>query len=102
MVSVHWWSEYQKEYNLYQEAVWKKLIDCGADIIIWHHPHVPQDILWYKNKPIIFSLWNFLFDQWFSDETKSGIYVLIDIQNTWQITLSTGTVNAHPDTSFNR
>jgi poly-gamma-glutamate capsule biosynthesis protein CapA/YwtB (metallophosphatase superfamily) len=29
---------------LAQEVLAKKLIDCGADIIIGHHPHVAQDV----------------------------------------------------------
>lgn len=39
------------------------LIDAGADVIAGHHPHVYQGIEIYKNKPIIYSLGNFLFDQ---------------------------------------
>jgi poly-gamma-glutamate synthesis protein (capsule biosynthesis protein) len=72
----------------------KQLIDCGADAIIGHHPHVIQDIWRYKNKPIIYSLGNFLFDMNTPTATKIGGYVLIDYQNDWKITLSTGTTNA--------
>lgn len=37
-------------------------IDLGVDAIICHHPHVPGPFEFYKNKPIVYSLGNFLFD----------------------------------------
>jgi poly-gamma-glutamate capsule biosynthesis protein CapA/YwtB (metallophosphatase superfamily) len=38
-------------------------IDAGANIVIAHHPHVLQGIHWYKGRPIVYSLGNFIFDQ---------------------------------------
>lgn len=54
------------EYNFYpinyvQDKL-KRFIDFGADIVIGHHPHVPQGIQNYKNGTIFYSLGNFLFD----------------------------------------
>ena len=40
----------------------KQFIDFAANIIIGHHPHVPQGIQNYKNGAIFYSLGNFLFD----------------------------------------
>jgi poly-gamma-glutamate synthesis protein (capsule biosynthesis protein) len=37
--------EYQKEMGRYA-------IDCGADMVVGHHPHEPQPIEIYKGKPI--------------------------------------------------
>lgn len=88
IVSVHWWNEYENKHNILQEKIGKKLIDCWADAIIWHHPHVIQEIEWYKNKPIIYSLGNFLFDQ-YSEQTNRWLYVLIDINSLWKIQLWT-------------
>jgi poly-gamma-glutamate synthesis protein (capsule biosynthesis protein) len=36
------------------------IIRAGADAIIGHHPHWPQGIEMYHNKPIIYSLGNFV------------------------------------------
>ena len=94
MVSVHRGTEYQTTHNAQQESLGKQLIDCGADSIIGHHPHVLQDIWRYKGKPIIYSLWNFLFDMKTPPETKTWWYVLIDYENNGEITLFTGTINA--------
>ena len=38
-------------------------IDCGADIVVGHHPHTFQGIEIYKGKLIAYSLGNFVFDQ---------------------------------------
>lgn len=94
MVSVHRWREYDMTHSVEQESLGKQLIDCGADVIIGHHPHVIQDIWYYKGKPIIYSLGNFLFDMKNPPETKKWWYVLINYENTGKITISTGTVNA--------
>lgn len=94
MVSVHRWREYETTHSVEQESLGKQLIDCWADVIIGHHPHVIQDIWRYKGKPIIYSLGNFLFDMKNPPETREGGYVLIDYNNSGKITISTGTVNA--------
>lgn len=41
----------------------KVLIDAGADLVLGHHPHVPQGIFLYKNKLIVASMGNFVFSQ---------------------------------------
>lgn len=88
-VASHWWSEYMTTHSETQEYYAHKLIDCWADVIIWHHPHVIQDIWWYKDKPIIYSLWNFVFDQSWSDNTQVWAEVLIDYNTNWKIKVST-------------
>jgi len=94
MVNVHRGREYETTHSVEQESLGKQLIDCGADIIIGHHPHVIQDIWRYQGKPIIYSLGNFLFDMKDPPETTKGWYVLIDYENSGEITISTGTVDA--------
>jgi len=84
-VITHWWIEYKTHHSQYQETIWKKLIDCWADLIIWTHPHVIQDIDYYKWKPIIYSLWNFIFDQFKIEGWNIGWYITIDISSTWKI-----------------
>ncbi len=41
---------------------YKQIIDLGVDAVIASHPHVPQGMELYKNKPIYYSLGNFYFD----------------------------------------
>jgi len=84
-VVVHWGYEYQTKHNKIQENIAKKLIDCGANLIIWAHPHVIQDIWYYKNVPIIYSLGNFIFDQFKIKNGNIWAYVLIDISDKGKI-----------------
>lgn len=76
-VSFHWGEEYQTVHNSYQEDLAHFAIDSGADLIIGHHPHVAQDFEKYKNGYIAYSLGNFVFDQNFSEETKSGLVLKV-------------------------
>ncbi len=47
----------------YVANAFKQMTRAGADVVIGHHPHVPQGIEFYKGKPIIYSLGNFAFYQ---------------------------------------
>jgi len=71
----HWGTEYQTIHNSSQELLAHRWIDAGADMVIGSHPHVVEDAEVYKNKPIFYSLGNFVFDQTFSTETQRGLIV---------------------------
>jgi len=77
VVNIHFGEEYKTEFNEKQQEAARGLIDSGADIIIGHHPHVVEGIEKYKGKYIFYSLGNFIFDQYFSDEVKSGLAVSV-------------------------
>lgn len=74
VVSVHWGDEY-KPHTARQTKFAHLAIDSGADIVVGHHPHVPQDVEIYNNKPIMYSLGNFMFDQSWSKPTMQGLVV---------------------------
>lgn len=81
IVSIHFGEEYEKIHNKKQEKIARTAIDSGADIVVGHHPHVIQDIEYYNGKPIIYSLGNFMFDQYFSKETMRGMVIMATFQN---------------------
>jgi poly-gamma-glutamate synthesis protein (capsule biosynthesis protein) len=81
IVNFHWGVEYEHKFNQIQQKLAYALIDAGADIIIGHHPHVVQGLEIYKNKPIFYSLGNFVFDQYFSSDTQEGLAVGINTAN---------------------
>jgi gamma-polyglutamate biosynthesis protein CapA len=85
IVSVHWGEEYTLEHSAGQKDAAHKIIDAGADLIIGHHPHVVQDIGLYKDTLIFYSLGNFVFDQYFSDEVKSGLAVHLTLSSRGQL-----------------
>lgn len=62
VISYHWGVSSSKETAEYQMTVAHAAIDAGADVIIGHHPHLPQGIEVYKGKPIFYSTGNFAFD----------------------------------------
>jgi poly-gamma-glutamate synthesis protein (capsule biosynthesis protein) len=72
-VSIHFGEEYKKTHNKRQENLAHTAIDNGADMVIGHHPHVTQDMEEYNGKTIIYSLGNFIFDQYFSEDTMKGM-----------------------------
>ena len=73
IVSFHFGDEYKKVHNARQEKLAMMAIDSGADLIIGHHPHVIEDVGVYKGVPIVYSLGNFIFDQYFSKDTMKGM-----------------------------
>ncbi len=60
LISLHWGIERTATPRKDQIKTAHAIIDAGADGIIGHHPHVPQSIEIYKNKPILYSLGNFI------------------------------------------
>jgi poly-gamma-glutamate capsule biosynthesis protein CapA/YwtB (metallophosphatase superfamily) len=39
----------------------KAAMKAGVDAIIGHHPHVPQGVGWFSDRPVFYSLGNFVF-----------------------------------------
>ncbi len=72
VVSLHWGVEYQTYPEKWQQQLGRNLIDAGAQLIIGNHPHWYQPIEIYKQGLIIYSHGNFIFDQEWSKETKTG------------------------------
>ncbi len=73
IVSMHAGTEYQRSPDTEQITFAHAAIDAGADLVIGHHPHWFQSVEKYKDKYIIYSLGNFVFDQMWSEETREGI-----------------------------
>jgi len=80
----HWGEEYQEEPSDTIEEQAYQFIDQGVDLIIGSHPHVIQTHELYNGKHIYYSLGNFVFDQYFSEETQQGLLVEVEIQKGYQ------------------
>ncbi len=74
-INVHWGEEYNTSPTKRQQELAHQFIDAGTDLIIGHHPHVIQPMEIYKEKPIFYSLGNFIFDQIEPKEVKTGLSV---------------------------
>jgi len=56
---------------------YKEIIDCGADVVIAHHPHVAQGWESYHGCPIFYSLGNFYFDKENATDIWNSSYAVI-------------------------
>jgi poly-gamma-glutamate synthesis protein (capsule biosynthesis protein) len=62
LLYLHWGEELKSAAEPEQKALAQRLIDAGADGVIGGHPHVTQEVEWYRDRPIVYSLGNFVFD----------------------------------------
>ena len=63
LISAHCGLEYQPYPSYYVYEAFKLWSEAGADLIIGHHPHVPQGMTKFGKTPAYFSLGNFVFYQ---------------------------------------
>lgn len=68
---VHWGTEYSYDLEKVQLTTGKEYLDAGADAIIGGHSHCLQGMEYYKDKPIIYSLGNY----WFNNKTLDSMLV---------------------------
>lgn len=78
---IHWGNEYILVHSKTQERIAENLIDLGVDLIVGHHPHVVQDIDLIDGVVVFYSLGNYVFDQYFSEDVKEGLVVALDISD---------------------
>lgn len=79
IVGIHWGIEYRTENTQHQQDLAHAFIDSGADFIWGTHPHVVENSEVYNGKTIYYSLGNFVFDQYFSDDVKHGLVLGLTI-----------------------
>lgn len=80
IILMHAGTEYVVEPNWQQKEFARAAVDAGADLVVGHHPHWPQTFEFYQDKPIIYSLGNFVFDQMWSGEVREGLL----LKMTWK------------------
>jgi len=76
IIYAHWGVEYSSDFSKSQQKTAHDFIDAGADVVVGMHPHVIEPIEFYKNKPIFYSIGNFIFDQK-QDKTTEGLAIKI-------------------------
>lgn len=81
---VHWGIERDEYPQDYQRELAKNYIDAGADLVIGAHPHVLQGIEYYNDKPIFYSLGNFIF----GSQIPKTAYLRMEIDGEKNIALS--------------
>lgn len=66
----------------------RHFIDVGVDAIVAHHTHCISGFEYYKNKPIVYSLGNFIFDykkKYQKGLWTEGISVILSLENEFKI-----------------
>lgn len=79
LISAHCGLEYQPYPSFYVWEAYKKLAEAGADVIMGHHPHVPQGMTKFGKCLVYFSLGNFVFDQKEFFHRKTGFYLEMEV-----------------------
>ena len=79
---VHWGTERSTVLEDAQLNTARQYIDAGADMIIGSHSHCLQGMEYYKGKPIVYSLGNFWFDEYYEDTMLVNVRIHGDINGS--------------------
>ena len=84
IVAMHWGVEYASEPNSSQIEIANYLADLGVDIIIGCHPHVLQPITMIDDTVVMYSLGNFISNQYGTGDYNKlvGLMATLDITKT--------------------
>jgi poly-gamma-glutamate synthesis protein (capsule biosynthesis protein) len=82
IVYIHWGNEYESIHSRAQELLAREMVAAGADLIVGHHPHVVQDIDVIDGVVVFYSLGNYIFDQYFSQEVQEGLVLALSLDET--------------------
>ncbi len=77
---MHWGWENEPVANVRQRQLARLMIDAGADAVIGGHPHVTQDVEYYRGKLIVYSVGNFLIDALDNDAQTKGWVVKLQLE----------------------
>jgi len=80
VVSFHWGGELMRHPKNYQRKYAHQAVDCGADLIIGHHPHTLQGLEIYQGKLIAYSLGNFVFGS-YSRTVEESVILKVRFEN---------------------
>lgn len=82
VATFHWGREYEAEPTARQITLAHQAVSLGADLVVGAHPHWIQTKETYLGVPIYYSLGNTIFDQEWSEATKTGLVLKVYIQDS--------------------
>ena len=92
IVSMHWGTEYTHTPTETQESLAQLLADLDVDLVIGHHPHVIQPVVWIDDTLVYYSLGNLISAQ---DGTPRLIGMMGAVEIEKKITKSGTEVKLH-------
>jgi poly-gamma-glutamate synthesis protein (capsule biosynthesis protein) len=78
----HYGAEYVGVVPTWSQEAAHAAIDAGATMVVTNHPHVVQGMEIYNGRPVVYSPGNFIFDQMFAAEVRSGYVLEIVLRGT--------------------
>ncbi len=81
IVSFHWGEELRDTPKDYQMVFGHLAIDCGAALVLGHHPHILQGLDVYNGGLIAYSLGNFTFGS-YSPNAKTSVILKVSFDKT--------------------
>lgn len=91
---MHWGPEHEPEDDR-QRKLARLMIDAGADLVVGSHPHVTQGVEYYRDKLIVYSLGNFVFDGFEEGPARTGWLLRLRVDR--QGLVAWDTLTAHLD-----
>jgi poly-gamma-glutamate synthesis protein (capsule biosynthesis protein) len=82
----HMGREYQAGHDSLRQQVYRRMIDNGADMVLGDHPHWVQNTEAYKGRLIVYSMGNFLFDQYGSVEVRRSAVIEAGFEMSGDVT----------------
>ena len=76
---MHWGWEHETTASPRQRQLARLMIDAGADAVVGGHPHVIQDTEQYRDRPIIYSLGNFIFNGFSETINNTGWLLRLEV-----------------------
>lgn len=90
---MHWGWEHEPGPNDRQRALSRKMIDAGADVVVGGHPHCWQGTEKYRDKLIVYSLGNYVFDGFERPSAKLGWVLRMNLNRKGLVSWDVVTVN---------
>jgi poly-gamma-glutamate synthesis protein (capsule biosynthesis protein) len=76
VIFAHWGDEYAPAAPRVKKLA-RQFVDAGAALVVGSHPHVVEERETYKDALIYYSLGNFIFDQYWSDDVRNGLLLKV-------------------------
>ena len=95
IVYMHWGRELETVSNTWQKQYARRIVDAGADLVVGAHSHMVQEIEYYNDVPIVYSLGNFIYGGTMRDTmlVSATFDYSIDKKGTLQLQIYTGLSN---------
>jgi poly-gamma-glutamate capsule biosynthesis protein CapA/YwtB (metallophosphatase superfamily) len=79
VVYFHWGVSLSEDVAEYQRRVGRAAVEAGADVVVGSHPHMVQGVELWMERPIFYSVGNFMFGwRLYREATRDGVLVRLE------------------------